>query len=620
MADTTSTQDASGALSTDVTNPHQLVFSDLTTDFNEFKAQMQGWLQTQETWKGTLTTMTSTTLIDLDASLGTFMATRLNRAMQDAYAETALNDNAIRAIAQMQGLRMTRYLPAQILCDIASPYTIAIPPLTQFNIAGKKYFNRNQLNLEGGVSTSVTLYQGEVKSVLITDGGDGSDLQAYISDEDGFTISDQDVMVQINGVTIPKALGGLWNYKNLPAYSDLTMADGRLLIQFGGAGFGSVPQPNDQVLIRYAVTTGANGNDASLQGKEVTVTGFDAITGTALSNSSGGANDKDVIVYKNVASGSLGTYQSAVTKGQYTAVAATYPGIIDAFTQAQREINPRKLEWMNVIRVSALTTSPWTQQQKKDFTDYMQTVTMYAPYFVYVDAVAINRSVDVEVYVFNSADTAKVKKAAEQELLKLMSPRPGLLMTNIYPSDIVSACKRAAPGMVSYVIINRPQGAFIVTAPDSPMANYTIIDGGGTLGQQVYAYSISTTVQLYDEYGNPSGTEEGPASTWVFPQVTNPIPSSQITLTWPAVENAVQYKVWGRTGTAAGLMATLPATTRTFTDNGSIVPDPQQPPNTFAEVPVRYNYLPPSNLTVAVKYAERQLKLEANEPIRKIIE
>ncbi|QRE00334.1 hypothetical protein [Burkholderia phage BCSR5] len=635
MADSTQlvADPAVGAPAVDPTvNPNQLIFSDLTTDFNDFKSQMESYLEKKPTWKGNLTIQTSTTLVDLDASIATFMSGRLLRAFEDVFAETAQGDDAIRSIAQMQGLRLTRYLPAQITATITMPADIDIAPLTQFNAGGQYFFNRTQLSLKKGINPNVPLYQGQVNTVIIDGDIPGTDLQTYVAEEDGFVISDQDVQVQLNDVTLPKALGGLWNYKKLPAYSDLTLADGRLLIQFGSQQFGSVPQPNDKVVIKYAVTTGANANNMTIIGREVTAGTISGLTGVVDINPKGGANDKDVIVYKNVASGSLGTYQSAVTKSQYTATVATYPGIVDAITQAQREINPRKLEWMNIIRVSGLTTtdtpsstgigvtSGWTQQQKRDFCDYMQTVTMYAPYFIWQDPIAIARDVDLTVYVFNSADPLQVQLAVEQAIIKLFSPRPGLLMTNFYPSDLDGTAKRAAPGMVSYVEVNNPTGPMLVTAPESPQITYTIIPGGGMLGEKVYAYSISTVVKrLLDPATGETYTEEGPPSNWVFPQVITTLPDRSIMLQWPPVQDAVEYHLWGRTGDNAGLLAKFPATQLSFEDKGTLQPDPSTvPPNTIAEVPIRYNFL--RSLKVTVKYAERQQRLTLNDPTRKIVQ
>src|SRR5690606_30569306 len=114
-----------------------------------------------------------------------------------------------------------------------------------------------------------TLYQGFVKSVVTT--GLSTDYQAFVGPtvDDAFRISDEDVQVRINGALLPKSFGVLWNYKGSPGYADLTMPDGRLLIQFGNTRFGSVPYVNDVVVITYAVTEGADGNNEVLIDKPV---------------------------------------------------------------------------------------------------------------------------------------------------------------------------------------------------------------------------------------------------------------------------------------------------------------------------------------------------------------
>ena len=583
-----------------------LELSDLTTDFSDFVVQFNNWLSQKEVWKGTLTTQTSQTLVELASALGAFSTGRIYRVYEDAYAETAQSDNAIRAIVQMQGLRMARYLPAGLAITLTSPFNVSLPPLTQFGVGGFQFFNRTQFNLLAGTPLIATVFEGSIKSIATN--GLGTDLQSFVSDEDGFIVSDLDMQIAINGIIIPKAFGGLWNYKGLPAYSDLTMADGRALIQFGNAVFGSVPGVNDTVSITYPITKGGAGNNLALTNDAISVSGFPTIVGIVNANPTGGANDKPIVAYKNVASGSFGTYLSAVTKSQYQATIISYPGIIDAYTQAQREIDPSQLKWMNVIRVSGLTSSPWTQQQKADFCAYQQTVCMYAPYFVWVDAKAVPRDVNVEVYVFNTATLSEIQQAVTNAIVALFSPQPGLLMTNHYQSDLTRVCFNAAPGMISYVIINSPSGSMIVTAPESPLATYSFIPGGGTLGELVYAYSVSTVLV---------NGEVGPASTWCFPQIIGPTATYAIGLAWPAVTDASQYKVWGRIsgGTAMGLLATLPANVLSFIDDGSIVPVPP-PPATLADVPIRHNSL--NSLTVTVEFAERQQRMDGTpHPQRK---
>jgi hypothetical protein len=588
------------------TSVNTLTLSTLTADVDDFVDQFQSYLQNQPTWIGNLTTQTSQTILELIGSVGTFAQGRVTRAYEDAFAETAQSDNAILAITQMQGLRITRYLPSQVPVSLTSPVDVTLAPYTQFQGAGNYFFNQEQITLVANVAQDVTLSEGQMFAYTMP--GLGTERQTFVSTQDSFVISDQDVQVQLNGVVIPKAYGGLWNFDGLPGYSDQTMSDGRLLLQFGNLGglsaigqFGTIPQITDTLVISYPVTQGATGDGLTTNGNTVSVVGFPTISGLFTGNPSGGADDKPVVVYKNVASGGFGTYASAVTKSQYLSIIATYPGIVDVVTQAQREINPTALQWMNIIRMSAITSSTWSQQQIQEFLDYAQSVTQYAPYFIWVPPTPVPQVVNVSVYVFNSAIPSQVQAQVQTALTNLFAPQPGILGTNLYVSDIEDAVKAAAPGLVSYVIINSPTGSMIVTAPESPMPTYELVQDGGNLGPLLYAYAISTTLE---------NGQVGTPVNWVFPQVTSMANNYGVTLTWLPVVNAASYQVWGRSAANNGLLATIPANQPlTFTDNGSIIPG-VAPPNSISDVPIQYNTL--QSLTVNVYYSERQQRLSTN--------
>lgn len=575
---------------------HTLVLSDLTQDFSQFVNQFQTYLNTKPAWQGTLTTMTSQTLVELVAAVGTFNQSRIIRAFEDAFSETAQSDDAIRSITQMQGLRMSRKLPASVEVSLVSTINVTMGPMTQFMVAGQYYFNREQISLTANVPSSETLFEGKVETYAMN--GIGVARQTYLSVEDSFSISDQDVVVYVNNTAIPKSFGTLWNFKDLAAFADLTTSDGRLLVVFGSEQFGTTPAITDIVTIQYPITQGADGANQTLVNKPISIVGLSEVTGTATSNPTGGGNEQPIQTYKNLSSGAFGTYSSSVTKSQYLSTVGVYPGIIDAVTQAQRDINPSDLEWMNVIRVAALTTSPWSQTQKRDFLNYLQTVTMYAPRFVWQDPIPVPRDVSLTVYCFNTAVLSNIKAACELALANLFAARPGILMTNFYESDLTDTCKAAGAGAVSYVIVDKPLDPMIVTAPPSPILEYTLISGGGTLGQLMYAYGVAAV--------NAAG-EEGPPANWVFPQVISPSPVYAIQLDWKPLQDIVTYKVYGRKAGSIGLLATIAATSPlTFVDDGSITPT-GLPPNSIAQVPIRYNKL--GTLTVNVAFAERQQRL-----------
>jgi hypothetical protein len=637
---------------------------DSTVDQAQFVQQFENDLATSQTWSTGLTTQTSQTLIEFISAIGTFATSRIDRAVEDAFPETAQSDSAIRAITNMQGLRLSRKLPATAPSTLTSVETQTIPPFSQFSAGGYNWFNIEALNMTASVPITVTLREGQVISTSLA--GLGSDLQTWVSIEDQFTVSDQDVVVRLNGTDLTKAFGALWNYPGVSAYADSTLSDGRLNIQFGSQGYGTVPGVNDVVAITYAVTHGSTINGTNLTGVAITGSSVSGISGSFAGNPSGGANEKSTIAYKNFAAGSFGTYSSAVTKAQYASTVANYPGVIDAIPQAQREINPAALKWMNVIRVSALTSSSWTQPQIDEFLKYMQSVTMYQPKFIWQTPVAILNDVDLTVYCFNSVNSlAAVEASVTQAITNLFSVRPGILMTDFFLSDLIETAMNAAPGQISYVVINKPSGPMIVTSPLSPRLIATVQDvTSGSITPGVYAYAIAVDapapnpnfVALIDCSSNPAvfptailagqywivskdGTigpshvavtkgyqvlataagdtsftliapggagdiiDYGTPTNWVNPQVTTS--GSNILLDWSAnpVVGVLTYNLWGRKPGAVGVIISVDADVLQYLDTGSITPTPLDP-GAVSDTLIRYNTL--NSLVVNAQYASRQ--------------
>lgn len=471
--------------------------SNLTVDQEQFVQQLSNSLVAKSAWTSGITTQTSQTLIELISAIGTFATARLARVKEDAFSETAQSDSAILAISASQGLRLSRKLPAGATVSITTQTPVSIPPYTQFSGAGQTWFNKDQIVLSPGIPITVVLYEGRVVRTQVN--GLGTNLQAWVSPEDAFKVSDQHVSVTINGAALYKTFEGLWNYPKVTgsgtqqqAFADRTLSDGRLLVQFGSNGYGAVPAVNDAVMITYVVTQGSDVNSATTAQASVTAVGYSDIDAEFVSNPTGGASQRNPVAYKNFGSGTFGTFSSGVTKPQYQAIVNSYPGVVDTVTQSQREINPAALAWMNVIRVSALTSSPWTSQQIRSYLDYCQSQTMYSTYMVWQDPQPIDVDVDIGIYCFNSVPSLLAVKAnATAALQKLFSARPGLLLTNFYESDLIETTKNSSPGQVSYVVVRNPHTPMIVTSPPSPYIEYTIQPSGGTLAPTIYSYAIS---------------------------------------------------------------------------------------------------------------------------------
>ena len=476
--------------------------SNITVEQSEFVQQLTEALSVKSAWSTGITSQTSQTLIELISAIGTFATARMVRVKEDMFSTTAQSDSALMAIASTQGLRLPRKMPAQATVSMVSATDDSIAPFTQFSGAGFNWFNPDQIVLKAGVPITVLLYEGQVRRTMVT--GLGTNLQSWVAPEGNFVISDQHVQVQINNAVLYKTFEGLWNYPRIVsdgtqqlAFADRTLPDGRLLVQFGSQSYGAVPGVNDQVLITYAITEGDAVNALTTLEAEVKAVGHPNVDAEFTSNPTGGAMQRNPVAYKNFGVGTFGTFSSGVTKAQYTTVVNSYPGVVDTVTRAQREINPSALAWMNVIRISALTTSPWTQMQVREYLNYCQSQTMYTTYFVWQDPIPIYRDVDLSVYCFNSVQsTGAVKANVTAAIQKLFSHRSGLLLTNFYESDLIETAKNAAPRQIAYVVVNKPTRPMVVTNAPSPTPTFTVAPTGGVLAPGSYSYGVSVNTPV----------------------------------------------------------------------------------------------------------------------------
>ena len=91
------------------------------------------------------------------------------------------------------------------------------------------------------------------------------------------------------------------------------------------------------------------------------------------------------------------------------------------------------------------------------------------------------------------------------------------------------------------------------------------VTGTGALGAATYTYKLTVT-------GKQGETM---ASATVSPVLSS---TGQIVLSWPLVEGAIAYNIYGRTGGTLFLIIQLGAGTTTWTDNGTISPTSTQSP------------------------------------------
>ena len=565
--------------------------SNVSPDFNTLVAQLQAQLATKDSWKDRLTTSTGQTIIELIAAIGAYSQYSIESAFQEQWPQSAKNANSLYAASNFMGVRVNRKAPATITLNLVAPAPIVIPVNSQFVGAGTYWFNRDVLVL-GTAPTAVTLYQGQIQTYTFT--GLGSDFQAFVSTEQNFNVSNTDVFLTVNGSSILVTQDGLWTRPGLPGVQDLTLPSGQMMLLFGNKSYGTIISVNDTCVATYAVTLGLDGANVPTLGQTISLQSNNNITGVCSSQASGGGDENNYIVYKNITPALFGAFNSSVTASQYKRLPLQYPGVLDAQTFAQREVSPFALTWMNVIKVCLLTTTTWTGTEWTAFEKWYQDQTMYSTRIFRQDPIASPVSINAQVYCKNYANLAQVQTNAQNALIALFAPKQGIIGLDFYRSDIINAIMQADSN-IEYVILNSPTTDIILAAFNVATPTWSIITGGSlAIGQ--YDYSISATSSL--------GGASAPAN-WATAVVTTA--GSKVVLTWPALTNATSYSIWGRvTPTSLGLIATVSASTLTYTDDGTITPTGTLPVESTTSI--SYASLSPSTTVITALYSSRDAR------------
>jgi hypothetical protein len=542
----------------------KLVLSTVRPDFEALVNQFITRLSTSDSWADRITSSTGQTLTELVASIGAYDQFSIESAFQEVFPESAKNTRSLYAASSYLGIRTSRKNPASVTFNMQAAEAITLQPLTQFSGGGTFWFNRSALVL-GPTPTLVTLYQGKIVSTTVN--GGGTDFQAFVSPEKGFVVSDTDVFLSINNTSVPVVVEGLWTLVGVPGVQNLTLADGRMILLFGNSLFGSTPGVNDLCTLTYATTLGQDGNNVPITGKIIQSVDFPTISGTVTGSATGGGDQPNPLVYKNVTPALFGSFDSAVTPAQYKRLPLTYPGILDAQTFSQREVNPNALTWMNVIKICLLTSSVWDSVAWNNFIAWYQKKTMFSGHFLRQDPIPNVVNITAQLFCKPFSNLANVLANANAAIVALLTPRQGIIGMDVYIEDITTALKLSDSNIV-YI----PKPTFpttdIVTSSLAVDAPTLVPSTGGVLvAGTIYQYAISLVSSL--------GGESAPAN-WSTLKLEGS--QNSITLNWNPVTTAQSYKIWGRIlGGAVGYIATVTVPTTTFFDLGTTLPTGSAP-------------------------------------------
>lgn len=442
-----------------------LKLSQSQPDFEALVLQLQIFLNSRATWSDLLTSSTGETLIEMMAAVGTFNQFAIEIAAREGFLDTAVRESSIYAITRMLGVRIGRKSPAG--CDVTLTrvgdltYSRLLPRFTQFTVNGQKFFNRFPIQFDQGQATSIgKLYEGQLKIQNIP-----ATSQAFTEiylNEPGFTVSNSDVEVAvINNVSgtgdyWDQIDDGIWTAAAQDkVYYDATSGTGDAILAFGDGYSGQLPSIGNTIQISYIVTTGSVGNNGGAN-FEIKCVDFADISGISTSKITGGSDQKTPAYYKAMAPHIARAKKRAVAPMDYKAITSDYPGVVAAAIQAQKDIAPGDLRWMNVVRICLLPQvgDSLSETEWADFKIWFKKRCHTAVEIQSYDPKKIVVDLELVLALNSSANPTEVVPLAEANIRALFAREINTLGKRIAVSDIVEAARING---VDYVQISNPQ-------------------------------------------------------------------------------------------------------------------------------------------------------------------
>ncbi len=368
--------------------------STITVDPESILLQLQLQLQSSNgVWADLLTSGVGETILEFIAAVGSYDQYAIRQAYLNLFNDTARLDSAIYANTKQAGVRLRRKMPAGVSVTLTNT---TISPITihayqnQFGISSYSLFLRTNVTIAANSSATITLNEGVLTgsspsyNSTVYYLGSGGDFQSLVMQEDSFTISDVDVVVNLNSSNVPVETIGMWNFKSAAACQDLTTRDGRLQILFGNSGptgtvglvsaYGTVPNAGDTIQLLYVVTQGDKANDISVASSNPNqLSGLPTgISCTAINSGLvGGLAEVSASIYKTVGPQLFAAHDVCIRQQDYNSNILTYLGgsslatiapqngvpilgdyynnikVADSYIQGQADLNPNNLTFSN---------------------------------------------------------------------------------------------------------------------------------------------------------------------------------------------------------------------------------------------------------------------------------
>ena len=466
-------------------------------DFDGIKQALQSNLYNKDSWRELIQAGVGETLLEWVATIGSYDQLSIQRSFQETFLPTAKLVSSIYEAARHLGVHIIRKRPASVPVSLvcSDNSIVQIPSYSQFNIDSIPFFNRENIIVKPGLTTSVILYQGEI-SIYKTTGQNRPFQIIEIGDED-FTISDTDIAIyNQNHEKYKRVTNGLWHYPGAQfVFNENTTSSGNVEIWFGNGVFGRQPAQNEQLFVLYVKTLGdeidttktfqrvtletvndivedrvrsgkLDSKEAALEEQAVRLNAVSVISGETTDILTPGTGTPEPEFYRRMAPHIYAAKGRAVTRKDNYAIGLQYPGIADIYFRGQQELGPKNRNFINSIAVTAIMTDgkPISAKEFVNFEKYMREHARDSLNYWQADPTGIPAKIRAVVYVKTDADFARTEAYIRYKILEQWRPRLGILGYSMYRSDLDDILKTNHYGVsVDYAILIEPKTDIIIS-------------------------------------------------------------------------------------------------------------------------------------------------------------
>lgn len=485
-----------------LTEQSRLELSKTRPDFESIKSQFMAHLRQKDSWRDLIQAGVGETLLEFVAAIGDYGQTSILRAYQETTFDARLT-SSVYTLTRSLGVHIERKQPASVPVYLygdepSSLGDYAIPSLSQFEVGGVPFFNRETIIFNNNTIENpleVTLYQGSVR--IETFLSSGTPYQSVEIGENDYRVSDKDVYCYLDETEKYKGItDGLWHYtKSDKIFYSNTTPQGNVEILFGNSVNGKIPEIDKIICFIYVLTDGAAANstqvnqtvslvdiNTSVPDKirnsnadvvDATIAALRAnVIGTTTGPVFNGEDERDKEFYAALAPSIRASGNRAVTRPDHYALGLSFPNIADVYFQGQKELGRYDRNLINVVGVTVLTKNglPFTDAEWEAYTDYLETIEIHRVNYLRIDPDPVVINVAGDVYCTRDSNKTNVGSFLNYQLVDFFKLQRGSLGKSIYSNDIQDILKFNYNDMhVDYAINVFPQIDYVLTRTQYPV-------------------------------------------------------------------------------------------------------------------------------------------------------